>query len=85
MEIVGRVTHYYDSARLAVIKVERDGFKIGDTIVIEGKTSEVEQVVKFMQLDGDQKPHEVARAGETVRVRVDDRGVREGDVIFKKG
>lgn len=83
MEIVGKITHYYDSARMAVIKVLRDGFKIGDTIVIESGTQTAEQVVKIMQLDADQKPHEVARAGEEVRVRVD-KGVREGDVVYKK-
>lgn len=84
MEIVGKITHYYDSARMAVIEVLRDGFKIGDTLVIKNDTHAVEQKVEIMQLDRDQKPHEVAHAGEEVRVRVDQRGVSEGDEVYKK-
>ncbi len=83
MEEVGKIIHYYDSARIAVIKVGRDGFKIGDTILIEGEMRAVEQVVRSMELDIDRKPHEVARAGEEVRVRVEQRA-REGDVVYKK-
>lgn len=86
MEKVGRVIHYYDSARLAVIKVERGGFKIGDTIIIQDATDEArkaEQVVMVMQLDIDRMPHEVARAGEEVRVRVEQRA-EEGDAVYKK-
>lgn len=86
MEKVGRVIHYYDSARMAVIKVERGEFKIGDTIIIEDRadgTRKAEQIIEIMQLDIDRSSHEIARAGEDVRVRVG-RRVEEGDVVYKK-
>jgi translation elongation factor EF-1alpha len=86
MEKIGKVIHYYDSARFAVIKVERGEFKIGDTIIIQDETDEartVEQIVGIMQLDIDRTQHEVARAGEEVRVRVEQRA-QEGDAVYKK-
>lgn len=86
MEKVGLVTHYYDSARLAVIKVERGEFKIGDIIIIQNEADEtqrVEQVVGAIQLDIDRTPREIAHAGEEVRVRVDQR-VEAGDAVYKK-
>lgn len=86
MEKVGRVIHYYDSARMAVIRVERGEFKIGDTIVIQDETDETrkaEQIVGIMQLDIDRTQREIAHAGEAVRVRVEQR-TEEGDAVYKK-
>ncbi|MDO8600306.1 MAG: hypothetical protein Q7R73_01635 [bacterium] len=80
-ETIGKVIHYYDRAEVAIIKVAQGGFKVGDTLHFKGAHTDYEEAISSMQLD--HKPHDAARAGEEVAVKVGQK-VREGDAVYKK-
>ncbi|MBS7644684.1 MAG: translation elongation factor-like protein [Candidatus Bathyarchaeia archaeon] len=76
---VGRVTHYYSKIGVAVIELKAPLAK-GDTILIKGSTTNLEQKVESMQIE--HKDIERAEAGQAIGLKVKDR-VREGDVVYK--
>lgn len=78
---VGTVVHFYDKISVAVISATADGFSVGDTLHIKGKTADFEMVVDSMQVD--HKATDKARAGETVAIKVTE-PVKEGDIVYKK-
>jgi len=40
---IGEVTHYFSNIGVAIIKIDKEGLKIGDTIHIKGYTSDFSQ------------------------------------------
>jgi len=76
---IGKVTHYYTKIGVAVIELT-DTIKVGDTIRIKGATSDFTQTVDSMQIE--HKNVKVAKAGDSIGLKVDDR-VREGDQVYK--
>jgi putative protease len=76
---VGKVAHYFTKAGVAVVELSGE-LKIGDTISIEGGATNFVQKVASMQID--MKPIQMAKAKQSIGLKVDDR-VREGDVVFK--
>jgi putative protease len=80
MEIlVGKVTHYYNRISVAVVELSGD-LKVGDQILILGRTTEITQPVGSMEIEH-QKIHS-AGAGMEVALQVAD-PVREGDKVYK--
>jgi len=76
---VGKVTHYYTKIGVAVVELE-DTLNVGDSISIEGKTTNLQQTVTSMQIE-----HEnvnTAGAGQSIGLKVNER-VREGDIVYK--
>jgi translation elongation factor EF-1alpha len=53
---------------------------VGDKIRIKGHTTDLEMDVSSMQIDN--APVEVAKAGDSIGVKVTDR-VRKGDAVYK--
>ncbi len=81
MEVqVGRVSHYYTNLGVAVVHVESEGLKIGDTIHITGHTTDLTQTVESMQVE--REPIEEAKPGQDVGLKVQEH-VREHDVVSK--
>ncbi|RLG42253.1 MAG: translation elongation factor-like protein [Thermoproteota archaeon] len=76
---VGRVTHYFRKIGVAVVELE-DELRVGDEISIEGATTNFRQKVTSMEIE--HKKVEVAKAGQAIGLKVEDR-VREGDVVYK--
>ena len=76
---VGKVTHYFTKIGVAVVELE-DELRIGDKISIEGFTTNFQQTVESMQIE--HKPIEVAKAGDSIGLKVIDR-VRKGDIVYK--
>ena len=65
---------------IGVAVIELSGnIKAGDTISIEGATTNIQQKVESMQID--HKPVETAGKGKSIGLKVSDR-VREGDQVF---
>ncbi|HDH91511.1 MAG TPA: translation elongation factor-like protein [Candidatus Aenigmarchaeota archaeon] len=64
---------------VAVVELE-DELKLGDEISIEGKTTNFKQKVESMQIE--HKPIEIARAGDSIGLKVNEK-VREGDKVYK--
>lgn len=79
MKLVGKVTHFYPKISVAVVEV-LDEIKVGDEILIKGKTTNFKQIVDSIQIEHEQV--EKASKGDSVGLKVVER-VREGDEVFK--
>ncbi len=77
---VGVVTHYYTHLGVAVIRLEADSLRVGDTVHIRGHTSDFRQRVESMQIE--HQPVTEVRAGQEFGLKVVDHA-REHDVVFK--
>ena len=76
---VGKVTHFFGKISVAVIDLSAE-LRQGDTISIEGSSTNIKQKVTSMQINN--APVQVAKAGQSIGLKVPDR-VRDGDVVFK--
>src|SRR5437899_9358766 len=77
---VGEVFHFYTKIGVAAIRVTDDGIAIGDTVQIQGPSTNLEQTVEALQIE-----HAVvsrAGPGQEVGMKVRDR-VREKDFVYK--
>jgi len=77
---VGKVTHYFGHIGVAAIAITHDALRVGDTIHFRGHTSDFQQKVESMQIDG--KSIEVATPGQSVGMKVLSHA-REHDQVFK--
>ncbi len=75
---IGVVTHFYGGIEVAIMKFKKP-VKAGLVVRIKGATTDFEQKIKSMQYD--HKDIAVAKKGQEVGVKVDDK-VRQGDEIF---
>ena len=80
MEVeVGKITHYYTNIGVGVVELS-DTLKVGDTIHIQGATTDFTQTVESMQIEN--QSVEEAGAGDAIGLQVKER-VREGDKVYK--
>ncbi len=77
---IGVVTHYFGKITVAIIKIEEEGLKIGDTIHFKGHTSDFTQKVESMELEHKTVPE--AKVGDSIGIKVSEHA-REGDVVYK--
>jgi translation elongation factor EF-1alpha len=78
-KLIGKVAHFFTNINVAVIELSGP-IRVGDSISIEGATSNFEQKVESMQIHN--KPVEEAKKGDAVGIKVRER-VREGDQVFR--
>jgi len=78
-KLVGLVTHYYNKIGVAVIKLTEGSLKVGQTIHIQGHSSDFVQEVSSMQIQH-QEIKEVKK-GDEFGLKVD-QPVREGDKVY---
>ncbi|MEM1575665.1 MAG: translation elongation factor-like protein [Nitrososphaerota archaeon] len=76
---VGKVMHYYSKIGVAVVNLTNE-LKIGDEILIRGKSTELRQKVESMQIE--HKNVEIAKAGQSIGLKVNEK-VKEGDIVYK--
>jgi translation initiation factor IF-2 len=79
-EKVGTVFTYFQKVGVAGIKLTDGSLSIGDTISIEGHTTNFQQKVESMQID--RQDVQTAEKGQSVGIKVKDR-VRPNDVVYK--
>jgi putative protease len=77
---IGCVTHYFGKIGVVAIKITKDSLKVGDTVHIKGHTSEIQQHIDSMQIDG--KPVQEALPGQTVGIKVTG-SARPHDSVYK--
>ncbi len=78
-EEIGRVMDFF--AKPVVAGIDLTGaLKVGDTIHIQGATTDMELVVGSMQIDNANVDE--AKAGDQIGIKVADR-VRRGDKVYK--
>src|SRR5207247_5883800 len=77
---VGEVFHFYGKIGVAAIRLTDDGIALGDTVQIQGPSTNLKQTVETLQIehaDGSR-----AGPGQEVGMKVRDR-VREKDFVYK--
>ncbi len=79
LEEVGKVTHYFTKIGVAVIELTNK-LSVGDRILIQGSTTNLEQAVSSMQIE--HKNVSSAQAGQSIGLKVEQR-VREEDKVYK--
>ena len=77
---VGEVFHFYPKISVAAIRLTDGSLGLGDTVQIQGPTTNLEQKVEALQIEH----ADVRRAekGQEVGMKVRDR-VREKDFVYK--
>lgn len=80
LEEIGVITDFFSHVSAAAIQLNNGTLKVGDKILIQGHTSNMEQVVDSLQID--RKPVEEAKAGDNIGIKVSER-VRKHDKVFK--
>ncbi len=78
-EKVGRITHFFSKAGVAVLELNATLSK-GDKIVVRGSTTNVEQIIDSMEIE--HKQITTAGAGQSIGLKVSGR-VRENDIVYK--
>jgi hypothetical protein len=76
---IGKVTHYYDRIGVAVLELH-DALKLGDTIHIVGRRTEIVQQVSSLEIE--HRKVQAVGAGADVALKVYEE-VREGDEIYR--
>jgi len=80
MEIrIGTVTHYFNRISVAVLKLSGE-LKVGDKILLLGRTTDFTQVVTSMEIEHRKVP--AVSPGMEVALKVAD-SVRNGDEVYK--
>lgn len=77
-KLIGKVTHYFSKISVAGISLD-ETLKVGDTISIEGATTNFEEPIDSMQID--QNTVTEAHKGDLIGIKVKDR-VRVGDNVY---
>jgi len=77
---IGKVFSFFSKISVAAIELTEDNLALGDKIRVKGSTTDVEQEVESMQIEG-QEVQEVG-PGKSVGMKVKDR-VRPGDLVYK--
>jgi translation initiation factor IF-2 len=76
---IGRVTHFYNKIGVAIVELS-DSLLVGDTIHINGHTTDLTQKVGSIQIE--HQDIEKAEKGQEVGIKVTDE-VRVKDLVFK--
>jgi len=79
-EKVGEVFHFFTKASVAAINLTDSYLQVGDTILIQGVTSNLTQKVESMQVEN--TPVQRAEKGQSVGIKVSER-VREKDLVYR--
>jgi len=79
-EEVGRVFKFFAKPSVAAINITAGEIKVGDTIHIEGETSNFTQKIESMEID--KVKVDAAKAGQSVGIQVKER-VRPNDKVYK--
>ena len=77
-KLIGKVTHYFSKISVAGIELV-DTLKVGNSISIEGATTNFEEAITSMQIDN--KTVTEAKAGDLIGIKVKDK-VRVGDNVY---
>lgn len=75
---IGKITHFFDHISVAAITLS-DNLKVGDQILIKGQTTNIEQIIKSMQIDN--KEISEAKAEDEIGIKVKGK-VRVNDEVY---
>ncbi len=79
-EKVGEVFHYFTKAGVAAINLTDSYLQVGDTVLMQGVTTNLTQKVESMQVEN--TPVQRAEMGQSVGIKVSEK-VREKDLVYR--
>ena len=79
-EKIGEVFHYFSKLGVAAIRLTEGPLSVGDTIQIQGPTTNLTQPVDSIQIENASVPS--APKGQSVGIKVKDK-VRERDLVYR--
>lgn len=79
-EMIGKVVGYFKKIDVAAIDITHGTLKAGDTIHIQGHTTDFTQEVDSLQVEHQQVDE--AKAGDSIGIKVKD-PVRHNDAVYK--
>jgi translation initiation factor IF-2 len=77
---IGKVFSFFSKIGVAALEITDDSMALGDKIHFRGSTTDFEQEVDSMQIEG--KEVQEVKSGKSVGIKVKDR-VRPGDLVYK--
>ncbi|HOO46598.1 MAG TPA: translation elongation factor-like protein [Deltaproteobacteria bacterium] len=77
-KLIGKVTHYFGKISVAGIELSSK-LKVGDTISIEGATSDFQEKIDSMQIDNNSVTE--ANPGDLIGIKVKEKA-RVGDDVY---
>jgi putative protease len=78
--LIGTVTHYYAQIGVAVVRLDAKSLSVGDTMHVNGHTTDFTQTVDSMEMD--HQPIRQAHAEDDFGMKVVQH-VRVGDAVYK--
>jgi len=78
-QLVGTVRHFLPKISVAIVDLTAP-LRVGDTAMIEGKSTSFSQTVESMQIEHESVQE--AKAGDAIGLKVSQQ-VREGDKVYK--
>ncbi len=78
-EAIGTVSHYYSHLGVAIVQINKDMLKSGDTIHLKGHTTDFSQQVESMEYE--HQHVEQASAGQSIGLKVKE-PAREHDIVY---
>lgn len=79
-ERIGVIKHYYGKIEVGAIELTDGELKVGDTIHVQGHTSDFQQRIDSIQME--HASVEKASVGETVGIKLKEHA-RKKDVVYK--
>ena len=77
---VGRVVDYFAKIGVIAVEITSGELRVGDTIRVKGHTTDFTQKIESMQIE--HQNVDVARAGDSVGIKVSERA-RRHDIVYK--
>jgi translation initiation factor IF-2 len=79
-EEIGKISDYFRKIGVAAIEITQGTLSVGDTIHIQGHTTDLTQVVESMQIE--HQNVQTVKAGDSIGIKVKDH-VRDHDKVYK--
>lgn len=78
---IGQVIHYFDKINVAIVRLNKDGLKIGDSVrLIDKEGNEFDQKVESMQIE--HAAIDIAKAGDEFGLKVQ-KEIKPKSEVFK--
>ena len=77
---IGHVAHFFSKINVAVVELMLP-FAVGDRILVKGPSTDFEQIVESMQIEGKTFPR--VEGGQSIGLKVV-QPAKEKDVVYKK-
>ena len=77
---IGHVTHFFSKISVAVVELMLP-LSVGDRILVKGPSTDFEQTVESMQIEGKSIP--LAEGGQSIGLKIV-QPAKEKDVVYKK-